>query len=223
MGAHPERANCILTGNMSHTYYDNHAEDFIRQTIDVDMSALYRRFLACVPDGGSILDAGCGSGRDTKTFKLRGYKVSAFDRSEAMVRHATAYAEVEVRLGTFQDICDEAFYDGIWCCASLLHVPMVEFPDVLQRLTRALKPSGVLYMSYKYGEGERKVGQRLFTDHTEASLPACLTPKLKILELWKTRDARPSRSNEFWLNALLRHSALVGVAIPVPRNDSSSV
>jgi SAM-dependent methyltransferase len=141
-----------------------------------------------------------------------GYRVTAFDRSETMVQHATAYAGVEVRQRSFQDLSDEAAYDGIWCCASLLHVPMVEFSDVLQRLTRALKPNAVLYMSYKYGEGERTVGGRQFTDHTEASLSACLTPDLKVLEMWKTRDARPLRSNEFWLNTLVRCSGEVGNA-----------
>ena len=74
-------------------YYEAHAEQFFADTQSVDMAPLYERFLSELPVGALILDAGCGSGRDSKAFLERGYRVSAFDASEKLValartRHA---------------------------------------------------------------------------------------------------------------------------------------
>ena len=63
-------------------YYNRNADSFFESTACVDMSPLYERFLALVGPQGTILDAGCGSGRDAKAFRDLGYQVSAFDASE---------------------------------------------------------------------------------------------------------------------------------------------
>jgi len=99
-------------------------------------------------------------------------------------------------------------FDGIWACASLLHVPEAELPDVMQRLRNALKPRGILYASFKYGRGERKHQGRLFTDLDEPGLAALLrqVPGLEEVETWITGDLRPGREAERWLNALLRRT-----------------
>jgi SAM-dependent methyltransferase len=60
-------------------YYDSHAEEFLERTATVSIEHLYEPFLALVPQGGRILDAGCGSGRDAAEFARRGYEVVAFD------------------------------------------------------------------------------------------------------------------------------------------------
>jgi 2-polyprenyl-3-methyl-5-hydroxy-6-metoxy-1,4-benzoquinol methylase len=60
-------------------YYDDHADQFVRGTLAVDMAELYKPFLEHVPAGGRILDAGCGSGRDTRAFLAQGYEVVAMD------------------------------------------------------------------------------------------------------------------------------------------------
>jgi len=95
--------------------------------------------------------------------------------------------------------------DSIWCCASLLHVPLAELPDALRRLARALKPGGSWYVSFKYGEGERAKEGRRFTDLNEAGLTALVAPlaSVQIKAMWQTGDKRPDR-DETWLNALLR-------------------
>ncbi len=67
----------------THSYYEQNAEQFFADTVDVDMSVLYARFLESIPAGGYILDAGCGSGRDSKAFASSGYRVAAFDASPA--------------------------------------------------------------------------------------------------------------------------------------------
>ena len=66
-------------------YYDIHAEPFFSDTQNVDMAPLQQRFLARLPVGAHILDAGCGSGRDSKAFQEQGYRVTAFDASSRLV------------------------------------------------------------------------------------------------------------------------------------------
>jgi 2-polyprenyl-3-methyl-5-hydroxy-6-metoxy-1,4-benzoquinol methylase len=145
-------------------YYDRHAADFAARTASVDMEPIYRRFLPHIRIGGRILDAGCGVGRDTLAFADRGYDVVAIDASTEMVRLACERvgARAAVHLMRFQDVqwCNE--FDGIWTCASLLHVPTASFGGIARRLTAALRAGGVWYISFKVGVGERVVGGRLF-------------------------------------------------------------
>ena len=190
---------------MTMTYYQRNAQMFFDATVGVDMSSLYTLFLNQVVPGGRVLDAGCGSGRDAKAFSTLGYQVEAFDASAEMVELATAYTGLPVRQMTFNALEDEERYNGIWCCASLLHLPQAELPEAMQRLARALKPGGVWYLSFKYGVGEREKEGRHFTDMNEAGLEAVVAalPQVSIIEQWATQDKRPDR-DEVWLNALLR-------------------
>jgi SAM-dependent methyltransferase len=187
-------------------YYDDQAETFFVETVDVDMAPLYARFLARVPPGGHILDAGCGSGRDALAFRRLGYAVTAFEASPTLARMASEHCGLPVEVRRFQAVDWEDRFDGIWACASLLHVPMAELPDVLRRLGRALKADGVLYASFKYGAGEREHGGRRFTDLDERGLASLVeaVPGLAVLETWVTGDRREGRGGERWLNALLR-------------------
>lgn len=189
---------------MTMDYYRQHADAFFSGTVDVDMASLYQPFVAALPAQGRVLDAGCGSGRDSKAFARMGYTVDAFDASPEMVAMASEHARLAVRQMRFDEVDAVSRYDGIWCCASLLHVPSVELPDAMQRLARALKPGGIWYVSFKYGEGERAKEGRHFTDLTEPALTALVAPLdgIHIKTMWKTEDKRPDR-DETWLNALL--------------------
>lgn len=196
---------------MSHTlrYYETNASQFAASTLDVDMSVLHGRFLAHVPAGGLILDAGCGAGRDIKAFGHAGFRVRAFDASAELVRLAQEHAGQAVELRRFEEVDEHSCYDGIWACASLLHVSEADLPATLSRLWASLKPGGVFYLSFKHGEGERRAGERDFTDATEARLRDWVTalPEVEALECWITRDQRPER-NEEWLNGLLRRKTV---------------
>ena len=187
-------------------YYDKNAQVFVSGTLDVDMSELYTRFLSHVPAEGHILDAGCGSGRDTKFFLDQGYQVTAFDGSKEMVSCASKLTGLAVQYLKFDEIyCQQAF-DGIWACASVLHVAKTEMADTINKLSNALKEQGVLYLSYKYGDSEEERDGRHFSNYTEESFTQLLDkcPSMQVLEIWKTEDARPGRQDEFWLNVLLR-------------------
>lgn len=170
------------------------------------MSALYAEFLPHVKQHGHILDAGCGSARDAAYFKQQGFTVSAFDASENIARLASNYLQQPVEVKTFQQLECVNKYDGIWCCASLLHVPKAELPQVFLKLQNALKPNGVLYVSFKYGTQERVHNGREFTDLNEDGLTALINhyTDLKIIKHWQTVDQRPERESEVWLNALIK-------------------
>lgn len=189
---------------MNDDYYQQNAQRFYDDTVDVDMSALYAPFLAHLPPGARILDAGCGSGRDTKAFSERGYEVEAFDASPALATRARQLTGKSVEVMRFRELNTVEKYDGIWCCASLLHVPENELSDVMARLARALKPGGVWYLSFKYGRGERVKDGRRFTDMDEALLRKIVAGVgVEIEKVWLTGDARPGREAERWLNGFL--------------------
>lgn len=185
-------------------YYQNHAQHFFDGTVNVDMTPLYEAFTQHLTHGARVLDAGCGSGRDAKAFHEMGYQVDAFDASSAMVELARQHTGLPVQLMTFSEIDGKAQYDGIWCCASLLHVPSSELPAVMQKLADALKPGGVWYVSFKYGNGERVQGIRRFTDLDEEGLRMGISniTDVAITSLWVTKDYRQERS-ERWLNGIL--------------------
>jgi len=192
---------------MTIEYYQRNANTFFESTKAVDMSDFYQLFTSDLPKGGLILDAGCGSGRDTKSFLNMGYHVEAFDASSELALLASQLTGIEVKTSKFEYVIDKEIYDGIWCCASLLHVPLGELPQTLERLSDALKPKGVLYMSFKYGDTQREVEGRLFTDMNEVRLTALLKPITNLSEqqIWITHDKRPTRS-DVWLNVLLKKS-----------------
>jgi SAM-dependent methyltransferase len=189
---------------MSIEFYNNNSKEFFDSTVNADMSELYGEFLKHVKHGGKILDAGCGSGRDTLYFMKNGYSVVAFDASEEMVRLGSEYTGKQVLKMRLQELNFEDEFDGIWACASLLHVPKSEIDDVLKRVVASLKVDGILFVSFKYGDGETIRGGRLFNSYNEETLRIILdrNDEIKTLKLWKTKDVRPTRDDEFWISAL---------------------
>lgn len=184
-------------------YYRQFAAEFFGSTVGVDMASIRDRFLARLPPRAHVLDAGCGSGRDAKAFAESGLQVTAFDASAELARLASAHCGFEVAVRRFEEVDEVEAFDGIWCCASLLHLPLAAMPATLDRLWRALRPGGTLYLSFKHGSGERVHGARRFTDADEATLRQWLErwPDVQWLDLWLTDDQRPDRS-ERWTNAL---------------------
>ena len=191
--------------NSTLDYYNRSADKYIEDSLHADVSDLYAHFLPKVPKGGSILDLGCGSGRDSKHFMELGYHVTAVDGSEEFCRRASSLLGIEVKCKLFDEIDFISEFDGVWDCASLLHVPKNEIHGILQKIEKALKAEGIFYMSFKYGTEERIAGERTFSDYTEQDIPWLLSKtNMKCIEYWISEDVRADRIGEKWLNIITR-------------------
>lgn len=187
-------------------YYEQNAEDFSRTTLYVDFSEIQKTFLKYLPQSAHILDFGCGAGRDAKCFLEQGYHVTAIDGSEALCQLASKYTGIPVKQMLFQELNDVEKYDGIWACASILHLKKEELPDIFLKMKNALKEQGIIYTSFKYGTYEGVQNHRYFTNFEENSFVEFMKeiPGLDLEKIWITGDVRAGRGDERWLNILLR-------------------
>lgn len=192
--------------NNTLNYYNTNAKSFVSSTLAVDFSQTQDKFLHLLPPTASILDFGCGSGRDTKYFLDAGMQVDATDGSEELCRLASEYTGIPVRQMLFEELDAKAQYDGIWACSSILHLPEDVLKDVLKKMIVALKEQGIIYTSFKYGTFEGERNGRFFTDFTEETFQEFVSDVdgIKIEESWITGDVRPGRGDERWLNLILR-------------------
>ena len=187
-------------------YYNENAQSFASGTVSVKFTEVQDKFLEKLNPDAYILDFGCGAGRDTKYFLSRGYQVDAVDGSEQLCWIASEYTGIKVRQMLFQELDEKEKYDGIWACASILHLPKKQLREVLKNMYAALKSRGWIYTSFKYGECEGERNGRYFTDFTTDTFKGLIHDMhgLKIEEQWITGDVRPGRGEEKWLNLLLQ-------------------
>lgn len=187
-------------------YYNENAQSFASGTVSVKFTKVQDKFLEKLNPDAYILDFGCGAGRDTKYFLSRGYQVDAVDGSEQLCRIASEYTEIKVRQMLFQELDEKEKYDGIWACASILHLPKKQLREVLENMYAALKSEGWIYTSFKYGKFEGERNGRYFTDFTTDTFKEFIHDMhgFKIEEHWITGDVRPGRGEEKWLNLLLQ-------------------
>ena len=188
------------------SYYNEQPDQFIRTTLEADMTEIRSRFIKHLGPNARILDFGCGSGRDTKAFLEAGYIVEAIDGSVELCKKAAAYTGIPVKQMLFSDLNEKDRYDGIWANASILHLPRAELADVLQKLEKALRPQGILFASFKYGTFEGIRTGRYYTDFTRDTLSTFWekTTALKIIDEWITNDTIPGREELQWINILAR-------------------
>lgn len=187
-------------------FYNTHADDFAKSTAFVDFHEVQDKFLSYLAKGAKILDFGCGAGRDAKYFAEKGMDVTAVDGSEELCKVAKELSGVPVRQMYFEDLSDVEVYDGIWACSSILHLKKEELKEVLPKMIRAVKPGGYIYTSFKYGDFEGYRNERYFTDFTEESFRGFLAEFTGVepVEQWVSADVRPGRSDEKWLNLIIR-------------------
>ena len=192
--------------NSTLNWYRENVEDFIANSGHVDMTMLYRKFLDQVSSGRYIMDLGCGAGGASLYFTQQGYQVLAVDGCSELCDYTRQRVGCEASVMRFEELDYTDAFDGIWACASLLHVRKDALPRVIRLIRRALKKSGVFYASFKYGKTERDKSGRVFSDFTEDSLRALLDEAggFKDITLWTTNDARPGRTDERWINVLCR-------------------
>lgn len=192
--------------NSTLNYYNNNAIDFVATTRNVDFTTTQNTFIKYLPKVATILDFGCGSGRDTKYFLDQGFLVDAIDGSSELCKLATEYTGIEVTCMQFLDLEVLDKYNGIWACSSILHLPFDELKIMFRKLAAALKRDGIVYTSFKYGDFEGFRDDRYFIDMTEEKFMNLLD-EIKVFDMekiWITSDVRPGRDDEKWLNAIVR-------------------
>lgn len=155
--------------NKTLQYYNSKAHEFVNNTVNVNFTDTQNQFLKYLPKNGIILDFGCGSGRDTKYFKDKGYQVDAIDGSEELCKIASEYCGITVNCMLFQELKEKEKYDGIWACSSILHLPKTELVNIFVKMKNALKRNGIIYTSFKYGDFEGMRNGRYFSDFTEST------------------------------------------------------
>ncbi len=187
-------------------YYNQNDEAFINGTLNVDFSETQEKFLSYLKPGNKILDFGCGSGRDTKYFLEKGFKVRAIDGSKKMCEFASQFTGIDVSQLDFLDFDEKNQYNGIWACSSILHLNSEELLYVLKNISASLKSDGIFYTSFKYGTFEGERNGRFFNDMNETKFSELLKKisSLKLMENWVTEDVRTGHKNEKWLNVICK-------------------
>jgi ubiquinone/menaquinone biosynthesis C-methylase UbiE len=181
----PQKNNTFKI-NKTITFYDDNHITYNNSTRQVDMKEIYEKVRKHVSNGSNILDAGCGVGRDTQYFIKHGFKVTSFDASLKMVELCNEYPFSFCEHKSFATISYAPVFDLIWACASLLHLNSQEFPDVLERLYRALKPGGYLYFSLKKVISVTKKDMRDFYTYSDDYVDELLINSFKMekVEVW---------------------------------------
>jgi SAM-dependent methyltransferase len=153
--AHLRRISVITIG-----HYDRVAEDYWDGTREHDVSQNYAAFLSAIEGNHpfSILDLGCGPGRDLQHFRSLGHDVTGLDGSREFVTMARSYSGCDVLHQDFLAmVLPESHFDGVFANASLFHVPSQELPRVLLKLSTTLKSRGVLFCSNPRGNNEERL------------------------------------------------------------------
>lgn len=198
-----------MTQDTTLTYYETHADEYFQSTCLIDMSPACDRFLNYIPTSGSIIDLGCGSGRDLKYFHDKGCQAEGADSSRALCQKAARYTGLPISHVRLQEWKPTHTYHGIWCCASLLHLTPEEIFLFMRRAVQALLPGGVLFLSAKYGIKTGLDSQgRYFTNFSDTLIHeiSARSPKLTLAERWYTKDGL-GRADVKWVNLIYQKTA----------------
>lgn len=187
-------------------YYESNAKRYVAETFSADMSEQYQSFLPLLKRGAKILDVGSGSGRDACYFQKHEYQVTALEPSENLCREIQKVFSGEIVCSNIQSYRPTERYDGIWACASLIHLQEEEVLRFFERIDLYLNSSGIVYASGKNGipTGKTEDG-RYFLEFTEQLVEKILAvnEQLELKQLWYTEDVS-GRQGFGWMNVVLR-------------------
>ena len=185
------------------SWYRDNAIQYAEETRNsLVLDALWE-FLSRMKEGGTILDYGSGSGRDSAYFLDKGFSVDSLDGSAEMKAQAERLFGIKVKLASFLSLEEKDKYDGIWAQASILHLEEHDLRVALTLIERALKRDGVFYSSFRKGEEDGYENGRWYTNMTERRFLSFLPAKLYVEKIWESQDVRPG-VNRTWLSIICR-------------------
>ena len=185
------------------SWYRDNAIQYAEETRNsLVLDALWE-FLSRMKEGGTILDYGSGSGRDSAYFINKGFSVDSLDGSAEMKAQAERLFGIKVKLASFLSLEEKDKYDGIWAQASILHLEEHDLRVALTLIERALKRDGVFYSSFRKGEENGYENGRWYTNMTERRFLSFLPASLYVEKIWESQDVRPGVSRT-WLSIICR-------------------
>ena len=186
-------------------YYDKNASEYYNLTFEMSMEDIIEEFLKLIPADSAILDLGCGSGRDSLYFLEEGFDVTAIDGSKQMCE----LAEIEIGQDVvhhmmFDELEFEDVFDGVWACASLLHVKKTEINGIIDKISKSLVKDGVIYMSFKQGDFEGMRDGRYYADYEVSEIKNIIKAhqELEIIDIYTKR--RNKYDEHSWINVFVR-------------------
>ena len=186
-------------------YYEDHFQEYFQSTFHVDPSSFLTPLTSKLKTGATILDVGCGSGRDLLWLKQRGFEPKGLERSPSLAMLARQASGCEV---IEADFCSYDFsreqLDAIVLIGALVHLNREQFPQVLNSIRKAVKTGGYILLSLKEGVGSQQSPDgRLFTLWTVDEL-AEIFYDLGLEPVDESRQISRVRGDDIWLGYLLR-------------------
>ena len=185
-------------------FYESHARAYFERTNRIDPSPILAPLLPYLRPGSTILDIGCGSGRDLKWFKAQGFDASGLERSPTLAILAGEHSGCPVAIIDLFKYQPPIHYDCILLIGTLVHLSKPEFPRALRRVMRMLNPGGIMYMSMKaWGGSEKAEDGRVFQLWSDSELRREFDRAgLNILEHSRNRSLLGNR--DVWLGYVLQ-------------------
>ena len=168
-------------------FYNTNAQKYSSYSYEHEKGELYQKFLNYLPEKGSILDAGCGAGWDTKFFLKNGYTVTALDASVKLLEVIETHKNLEKIESDFLNFKSNKIFDGIWASFSLQHLPKSDFKPALKLLNNSLSETGFFYIGIHEGNKEiRDTLGRYYSYYCESEISGIIQSlNLKIFSLDK--------------------------------------
>ena len=167
------------------------------------MSDIIDRFTFLLPNNASIIDVGCGSGRDLLSFRMQGLKAIGIEPAVNLAKFAAQYSGAEVINVSLQEYKTDIKFDGAWVCASLIHIPTSSLQECFDKLSSLLKPNGYLYTSFKLGHGVLTENGRTFYLHNPEEILEVCTKKFSMHYTGINEDKRQHNATK-WINLILK-------------------
>lgn len=191
-------------------YYQENYKKYHEQTAGIDPASFLSPLVRCLTPGSSILDVGCGSGRDMRWLKERGFRPAGFERSGGLAALARVHSGCPVLEGDFEVYDFSGMdVDAILLVGALVHVPHDRFSEILSNIAQALNPRGHVLVTMKEGQQNTEVsGSRIFYRWRDEYLrKVFLDLKLTVVDF--SREGSKIREKDVWLGYVLGEQLII--------------